>query len=103
MKRSPVYLRVLKSEDCFEYITLMKQSRRLHARWVNPPRTPAEFKKFIKRASDPTFRSLVLCRKNDLAIVGTFNLSQITLANFLREFEIKLKYTISDSTPVSLR
>ena len=77
MKQGAFSLRELEPEDCLEYITLMQRSRKLHAPWVNPPTTSVEFKKLVKRAKDPSFRPLVLCRRSDSAIVGTFNLSQI--------------------------
>jgi ribosomal-protein-alanine N-acetyltransferase len=70
-------LRSLRPGDRDEFIAAMRASRRLHGRWLSPPATPEAFDEWLRRTRDESFVSLLACRRDDGAIVGYFNISQI--------------------------
>jgi len=85
-----VYLRVPRSSDAPAFLAAVKASRSLHGAWVQPPTTPARFAHFVRRfgalaARDPlaaTHVGLLVCRCDDDAIVGVFNLGEIVRGMF---------------------
>ncbi|MGZ4233887.1 MAG: GNAT family N-acetyltransferase [Solirubrobacteraceae bacterium] len=74
---SRVALRRLSRGDQDEFIAAMRASRRLHGRWLSPPTTPEAFGQWLRRTRDEAFESILACRREDGAIVGYFNISQI--------------------------
>src|SRR5262249_9400116 len=58
-------------------IAAMRASRRLHGRWLSPPTTPEAFEQWVRRTREEPFDSSLACRREDGAIVGYFNISQI--------------------------
>ena len=85
-----VYLRVPRSSDAPAFLAAVKASRSLHGAWVQPPTTPARFAHFVRRfgafaTRDPraaTHVGLLVCRCDDDAIVGVFNLGEIVRGMF---------------------
>ena len=85
-----VYLRAPRTADAPAFIAAVKASRRLHGSWVHPPATPARFAEFVRRfggvrARDPlaaTHVGLLVCRCDDDALVGVFNLGEIVRGLF---------------------
>ncbi len=55
----------------------MRASRELHRPWIAPPTTPEMFEALLRRAHEDEFEPMLACRKQDGAIVGYFNISQI--------------------------
>lgn len=76
-----VRLRPPSASDAAEFLALVRASRRLHRSWVHPPSTPARFRAWLKRCRRDDFRGLLVCR-DDGALVGVFNISQIFLGSF---------------------
>jgi [ribosomal protein S5]-alanine N-acetyltransferase len=76
-RESRVILRHLSPGDQNEFIAAMQASRRLHGRWLSPPTTPDAFGEWLRRTREESFESLLPCRREDGAIVGYFNISQI--------------------------
>jgi ribosomal-protein-alanine N-acetyltransferase len=72
-----VFLRDLVARDRDEFLERVRVSRKLHGRWVVPPADPAAFDAYLRRARNPDVETLLVCRREDGAIVGVFNLSQI--------------------------
>jgi [ribosomal protein S5]-alanine N-acetyltransferase len=72
-----VVLRRPTTRDRDEFLEGVGASRRLHRPWVSPPRTREEFDRFLRRGRRADVEQLVVCRRKDGVIVGTFNLSQI--------------------------
>ena len=64
----------------------MRDSRDLHRPWSFPPLQQEEFRALIDRARADDFEMLVLCRREDGAIVGFFNLSQIFRGPFMNAY-----------------
>jgi ribosomal-protein-alanine N-acetyltransferase len=74
---SKVIVRPLRPSDRDELIAAMRASRRLHGRWLSPPTTPEAFGQWLRRTREESFVSLLACRREDGAIAGYFNISQI--------------------------
>ncbi len=49
---------------------------------MSPPRTPGEFNEYLNQCRTDTFEGLLACRREDGAIVGVINLSQIFMKAF---------------------
>jgi ribosomal-protein-alanine N-acetyltransferase len=85
-----VYLRVPSIADADEFLAAARASRGLHQAWVHAPSTPARYLAFVRRfgrfaAGDPlsaTHVGLLVCRCNDDAIVGVFNIGEIVRGLF---------------------
>jgi [ribosomal protein S5]-alanine N-acetyltransferase len=72
-----VHLRRPTSRDAAEFVERVRASRELHARWVSPPDTRADFAAYVRRARGDELEALLVCRNEDGAIAGVYNLSQI--------------------------
>lgn len=55
----------------------MRASRAHHRPWLAPPVTPEEFDRLLRRAVAESFDANLARRREDDAIVGFFNISQI--------------------------
>ncbi len=73
-----VFLRAPTHGDRDEFITLMHASRAFHRPWASAPTDEERFAAYVADARRPDFEAMLLCRQEDSAIVGFFNLSQIT-------------------------
>lgn len=72
-----VLIRAPAPDDEAEVIRLVRASRRLHASWITGPSTPEAFARLLQRSQAADFEAFLLCRREDGAIVGSTNLSQI--------------------------
>jgi ribosomal-protein-alanine N-acetyltransferase len=85
-----VYLRAPRVTDAPAFLAAAKASRRLHGAWVHAPTTPARYEAFVRRYGrfarrDPlavTHVGLLVCRCDDEAIVGVFNVGEIVRGLF---------------------
>ncbi len=55
----------------------MRASRSFHKPWASAPTDDERFSAYLADARRPDFEALILCRHEDEAIIGFFNLSQI--------------------------
>src|SRR3954453_347443 len=76
------YLRAPRPSDRDPFLRLVRSSRDLHRPWVYAPAKPREFAAFLARASDTTGRCFLVCRQDDDALAGVYNLSQIARGFF---------------------
>ena len=60
-----------------EFLALMKESRAALHPWVAPPASRAQFSAYLRRARRRTERAFLVCRREDRAIAGVINVSQI--------------------------
>lgn len=82
LARGPrVLLRELMAEDEDEFLRLALLSRRLHYPWVSAPSTRQSYRQYLARVG-PDYKALAACRREDGALVGVINLSQIYFGNF---------------------
>jgi len=85
-----VYLRAPRSVDAAAFLAAARASRTLHDGWVYPPRTAVLFATYVRRYgrfrnAEPegaTHAGLLVCRCEDDALVGVFNLSEIVRGAF---------------------
>jgi [ribosomal protein S5]-alanine N-acetyltransferase len=72
-----VYIRAPTRADAAEFTALMRASREFHSPWATAPTDDERFAAYLADARRPDFAAMLLCRAQDEAIVGFFNLSQI--------------------------
>jgi [ribosomal protein S5]-alanine N-acetyltransferase len=77
-----VFLRAPTPGDREEFIALMRASRSFHRPWATAPTDEDRFAAYIADGRRPDFEALLACRLDDDAILGFFNLSQITRGMF---------------------
>ena len=73
-----VYLRAPARGDRDEFISLMRASRAFHRPWATAPTDEDRFATYLVDARRSDFEAMLACRESDHAIVGFFNLSQIS-------------------------
>ena len=64
--------------DQAEFLALMRASRAFHRPWATAPTDEERFAAYLADQQRPDFEAMLLCRREDHAILGFFNLSQIT-------------------------
>jgi ribosomal-protein-alanine N-acetyltransferase len=72
-----VYLRTPTPSDQDEFLALMRASVSFHQPWASAPTDAERFAAYIADAGRSDFEAMLLCRREDGAIIGFFNLSQI--------------------------
>jgi [ribosomal protein S5]-alanine N-acetyltransferase len=72
-----VYLRAPSAADRDEFLGLMRASRAFHRPWATAPTDDERFDAYLADSRRPDFEAMLVCRHEDHAIVGFFNLSQI--------------------------
>ena len=75
---SHVYLRPPSRSDEREFVGLMRTSRAFHRPWASAPTDPERFAAYLADSRRPDFEAMLVCRQDDDAIIGFFNLSHIT-------------------------
>jgi ribosomal-protein-alanine N-acetyltransferase len=80
--RRRVYLRTPARADQDEFISLMRASRAFHRPWATAPTDEERFAAYLADSRRHDFEAMLVCRQEDDAIVGFFNLSQITRGYF---------------------
>jgi [ribosomal protein S5]-alanine N-acetyltransferase len=73
-----VYLRGPEHADRGEFISLMRTSRSFHRPWATAPTDDEAFDAYLADSRRPDFQAMLICRREDRAILGFFNLSHIT-------------------------
>ncbi|MGO9957867.1 MAG: GNAT family N-acetyltransferase [Solirubrobacteraceae bacterium] len=72
-----VFLRAPERSDRAEFTALMQASQTFHSPWATAPTDEERFAAYLADARRPDFEAMLLCRSEDDAILGFFNLSQI--------------------------
>jgi ribosomal-protein-alanine N-acetyltransferase len=81
-----VMLRSPTAADRDEFLAAMRASRALHRPWLIAPTTREAFGGLLARVDDDRFDPLFACRRDDGAIVGFFNVSEIVRGSFQSAF-----------------
>ena len=76
-----VYIRTPVMRDAPALAELARASFPLHRPWVYPPTTALRVARWL-RATGPNRHRLLVCRRDDRAIVGVINISEIVRAAF---------------------
>jgi ribosomal-protein-alanine N-acetyltransferase len=75
------FLTIPSSRRHFEFLAAVARSRKLHGRWVSPPRTTKAFAKYLKRFGLPAHISYwILTETNEIA--GVVNINEIVRGSF---------------------
>jgi [ribosomal protein S5]-alanine N-acetyltransferase len=82
LKGKKIWLRPPKNEDFEEFVALNQASRKFHHGLANPPLDRKSFDGFLLRNEQETNESFLIFRREDDAIAGMINLSQIFRGNF---------------------
>jgi len=64
------------------FVSAVRRSRRLHARWVSPPATPATYRAYLRRLRRATHTSYLICMRGSGELVGVANISEIVRGHF---------------------
>jgi ribosomal-protein-alanine N-acetyltransferase len=72
-----VYVRPPEARDEREFVSLMRSSRSFHRPWATAPTDTERFSAYLMDSRRPDFEATLVCRHEDDAILGFFNLSQI--------------------------
>jgi [ribosomal protein S5]-alanine N-acetyltransferase len=83
---SRLLLRSPRAEDEQEFVALVASSRRLLGRWVSPPADAQRFAAYLRHSQESTFEALLLVRREDQALLGAVNLSEIVRGVFLSAY-----------------
>ena len=67
--------------DRDEYLAAMRASRKLHRPWLEAA-TPESFETLLRHIEDEHYEPMLVCRREDGAIVGFINISQIVRGGF---------------------
>ncbi len=73
-----VYLRQPERADRAEFVSVMRASRAFHRPWATAPTDDEAFDAYVVDSRRPDFEAMIVCRREDHAILGFFNLSHIT-------------------------
>jgi ribosomal-protein-alanine N-acetyltransferase len=77
-----IYLRPPAAADQREFVARVRASRKLHHPWTTPPATPERFRAYVARMQAPDHRGFLVCRREDDAIAGVVNLSNMVMGAF---------------------
>jgi ribosomal-protein-alanine N-acetyltransferase len=77
-----VYLRHPAATDRAEFLDRARASRPLHRPWVYAPEDDGSFDAYLRSNADDASERLLVCHREDGAIVGAYNLSQIFYGGF---------------------
>jgi [ribosomal protein S5]-alanine N-acetyltransferase len=73
-----VFLRKPEPIDRDEFVGIMRASRSFHRPWATAPTDYDGFDAYLSDTRRPDFEAMLVCRHEDRAILGFFNLSHIT-------------------------
>jgi len=73
-----VFLRAPENADRAEFIAVMRASRSFHRPWATAPTDDEAFSAYLADSRRPDFEAMLVCRREDRAVLGFFNLSHIT-------------------------
>lgn len=77
VRGADVFLRHPTARDRDEFLQRVHASQALHGRWVSGPADADEFAAWLRRTRAANMESLLVCREEDAALAGVFNLGQI--------------------------
>lgn len=77
-----VYIRRPARCDAEEFLEMVRASRRFHRPWVHPPSDKKVFLAYVERAASERVFGCLICLREDGAIAGVVNLSEIVRGVF---------------------
>lgn len=83
---SRVVIRPPLHTDRDAFLDAMRRSRDLHHPWLAMPVTPADYAAYVDRNAAPGVERFLACRREDGAVVGFLNLSEIIRGKLQQAF-----------------
>ena len=80
--RPRIRLDRLSLDDQAEFIAAARRSRALHRPWVSPASTPAAFRAYVARMSEPAQNAFALRRRDTGALIGVITISNVVMGPF---------------------
>jgi len=77
LRGTKLYLRYPTIKDCAEFVELAVESEKFHRGLIKMAKTREDFETFLERNEKEENECFLICRKEDKAIAGMINLSQI--------------------------
>lgn len=81
-RRLRVLLRDVQPGDAHAFLAAARASRSLHHPWLEAPCTPSQFSTLLARTAQSDQHTLLVCRRNDGALVGVIRISNIVRGAF---------------------
>jgi ribosomal-protein-alanine N-acetyltransferase len=86
MRSQRLVLRPPTLADEGEWLHRMRASRDYHRPWIKVSTTPEAYRAYVARGEPPHREFRIACRREDGAVTGFFNLSEIVRGNFQSAF-----------------
>ena len=77
-----IFIRPPIAADARDFLKQVRRSHGLHRPWVTAPATVAAFRDYLKVINAPANRAFLICRRDDDAMVGVVNVTNIVMGNF---------------------
>ena len=81
-RNTRIVIRAPLASDMHEFVASVARSRTLHRPWVAAPDTPAKFRSYSARMIAPAHYAFLVCRRDDDAIAGVVNLTNVVRGAF---------------------
>jgi ribosomal-protein-alanine N-acetyltransferase len=81
-----VYVRAPEAGDRTAFVSAMRASRRTHAPWIAMPQSAEEYAAYVERSRRAANAFFLALRREDDALVGFLNVSEIVRGNFQSAF-----------------
>jgi [ribosomal protein S5]-alanine N-acetyltransferase len=81
-RAATVYVRPPVADDQAAFLAAVRRSRALHRPWTSAPDTTEKFVAWLERMTAPAHHPFLVCRRDDDALVGVINLSNVVLGAF---------------------
>ena len=73
-------------DDAPEFLRAVSRSGALHRPWVSAPATAQQYRAYLQRMVPPANYAFLVCRRNDDALVGVINVTNIVRGAFKSGF-----------------
>jgi len=77
-----IYVRPPVADDEAAFLAAVRRSRALHRPWTSAPDSAEKFAAWRERMAPPDHHPFLVCRRDDDALVGVINLSNVVLGAF---------------------
>ncbi|GAA2109723.1 GNAT family protein [Streptomyces synnematoformans] len=76
-------IRLPRPADQAEFLARVRDSAALHHPWLAPPATPADFRAYLERLTEPQTEGFLVCERESGALAGFVNINAIVRRAFL--------------------
>ncbi|AUH39688.1 GNAT family N-acetyltransferase [Streptomyces sp. CMB-StM0423] len=76
-------IRTPRAADEEEFLARARASAELHHPWLSPPATPADYRAYLERLTEPQTEGFLVCERESGALAGFVNINAIVRRAFL--------------------